>query len=108
MKKNEESQVLTGSGFQDTVVSATEAHAERLHSAVRESLRHSLVGEPRLETQSVTETVYNEMALAPLQKKEPIALLRSNMETLENMIQRWSFVMKENRYLLKADSEDFN
>lgn len=112
MKKNEESQELTvltvGDRHEEPVVSSTEARAERLHAAVRESLRLSLVGELHLQSQSLAETVYNELAVAPVQKMEPLSLLRANMDTLEDLIQRWSFVMKENRYLLKADVDETN
>lgn len=106
MKKNNESQELTGKGFQESRMALSETHSERLHSAVRESLRVSLNGDLQYSTQTMTETIYNELAQSPIQKKEPMALLHSNMETLEGLIQRWSFIMKENRYLLKVENEE--
>ena len=50
----------------------------------------------------LSEQVYHEMADEPVTRQDPWQQLQSNIETLQDLQSRYSFVLREVRYLLKA------
>lgn len=76
---------------------------EDLSEAIRESLRASLqAGSAEAYfDRGVLNPVYKEMDPEPVVHQDPLLTLQSNVEVLSDLVHRWSFVMKENRYLLK-------
>lgn len=52
-------------------------------------------------TTTITSTTYHELADMPVQQIDLLAQVQQQVEFLEEIIQRHSFVMREVRYLLK-------
>ncbi|WP_413584774.1 hypothetical protein [Bdellovibrio sp. HCB274] len=66
-------------------------------AATSEAFRGSFV-----PAESVSHTTYHELADKPVQEVDEINQLHTNLEMLYNIQTRFSFVMREVRYLLKA------
>lgn len=67
------------------------------------SLENQLVESSWLEnTLSFTHKSYHEMADTPVKEKDVLTQLNENLDTLADLQKRYSFVMKEVRYLLKV------
>ena len=52
--------------------------------------------------EAVTHKTYHEMADVPVIERDALAQLHTNLQMLEDMQGRLSFVMKEVRYMMKA------
>ena len=50
----------------------------------------------------LSEQVYHEMADKPVTRVDPWEQLQMNIETLQDLQSRYSFVLREVRYLIKA------
>ncbi|WP_413575170.1 hypothetical protein ACLVWU_12870 [Bdellovibrio sp. HCB290] len=66
-------------------------------TATSETFRGSFV-----PSESVSHTSYHELSDKPVQEVDEINQLHTNLELLYSMKTRFSFVMREVRYLLKA------
>ncbi|QDK46204.1 hypothetical protein DOM22_14045 [Bdellovibrio sp. ZAP7] len=66
-------------------------------NTVAESFMDSFVS-----SEPIAHTSYHELSDKPVQEVDAIAQLHSNLEMLYDIQTRFSFVMREVRYLLKA------